>query len=689
MRILIKFLSIVRAFLGQIFLTFVFVFSCALFFLLYPLVNDPDFYKNKILEELEKQSGLTFNFQNYEPHFFPFPGISFTKVSVQKSKNEVLFIQKAYVDIYYNVLFGEPLEIRKVILHTGELEFTRNKDESFDFSQIPSNSIKPIPSAKTVPAPVNDSEFGDLYFSQIFGLTPSRIEIKNFTIRWKDDLYSRNVDLYLHELNCDIEEKERKIAIMLFGKANGEPIRLNSEFQFTEDLITYESLHFDGDLTLTNFDGYLLQDILVIFKGTDFRKGKISGFIPFGKRDEDSFFIDIRKINIKNVAFQGQAPFADVNISTRIYYSLKQSKLGFDEIRASWDGVTKLYGSGYVTFTEKPIIYFEARADYMDVDSILNLTYLWIDVDLERSILVRNIPSTRYHQRMLVKLNFYISKAKYKNLEIDQADLEVNYRYHLVTMEKLDFKLFGGNLRARGNYTYGNPGKLLITGKLQGIDINDFLVNQYKEEVITGNIDGDFDLEVNGSKLEQFTQNLSLNTKLIARDGELLKYTNILKPVSSIGSLITLKGIDLNRSTPYKTLDLGVFYEKEVIKVSSFDLKANGFTIDGKGQIGLDKRIDMQFTIAMPGLAGKALKLPILYRGRYDKNNPFIDPIWLGSVYAGTLFLAGPAGTAVGGIAGSALSDYMNKAVDGVTDGVKKSWGRLFSSDKESKEKEN
>ncbi len=197
-------------------------------------------------------------------------------------------------------------------------------------------------------------------------------------------------------------------------------------------------------------------------------------------------------------------------------------------------------------------------------------------------------------------------------------------------------------------------------------------------------------MNTNGLTERELTENLDIDAAFKSKDGELLSYTNILKPISSIGNLISLKKLDFTRATPYKEIEVDMNYTSRKFEFSNFILKADGIAGSGSGSITIDKKIDMSFTVALPGLAGKVLKLPIIYKGTYGTSTPYIDPVWLGSVYAGTILLAGPAGATVGGIAGSAMSDYVNRAMDNVTDTIGsgiKSFRNLFSNEDDTKTK--
>jgi hypothetical protein len=91
-----------------------------------------------------------------------------------------------------------------------------------------------------------------------------------------------------------------------------------------------------------------------------------------------------------------------------------------------------------------------------------------------------------------------------------------------------------------------------------------------------------------------------------------------------------------------------------------------GLDAHGSGNISFDRKIDFRIYAGLGGIAGKALYIPILYKGIMPDNVSYIDPVWIGSVYVGATLFGGPAGATVGGITGSAVSEYVNKAWEGI-----------------------
>ncbi|TGL24386.1 AsmA family protein [Leptospira yanagawae] len=709
----------IKGVIGKILLTGIFVISMTMFFILYPLLADPDYYKNLILETTYKITELNVNYKSSEPVFFPFPGIELNDVTVSKFDDELIHVQKLRIEVYYGVFVGKPLEIRKVYLNTGTVEITREKDESFPLferittkpnletnsnananqsgninSQIPSKTKN---QKVTNPSDVTEENVDktiDLYFSKTFANFVNLIEIKNITILFEDKLYSRNINLYLWGATFQLDKDLRNLDFYIYGKLNNEPISLSTDLLFSEDKMTYESLRVEGEFTFQNLKGTDLHDILIIFTRGDLRFAKTSGTIPFYKRDAAKIYAVVDRMHIQDLALKDGKTFADGHVSTLMHYDSNEDKLSFANIIVEWKGKSKLYGSGFVNFLKPPLsptISFEGSSDYLDVPSIIKVIKIWADPDFEKSILTRDIPSTGYANRMNVYLNFHLRNLTVVDFKADSLKLNVHYAKRKLNINRYELRAYNGVAIGNGNFSWVNPVGLTLKGEIQHASIAPLLSDIFKISPITGNLDSEFILSSPSDTEDGLLSNLQITGHINAKNGELLSYTNILKPISSIGSIINLKKIDFSRATPYNELKFDFLYAKENIDVRNFVLKADGIAGSGGGKIGFNKSIDMKFTIAFPGVAGKALKLPIIYRGTYGVSTPFIDPIWLGSVYAGTIFLASPAGAAVGGIAGSAMSEYVNKAVDNVTNGVQKSWSGikyLFGGKEEEEKKE-
>lgn len=683
----------IKGVVGKILLTLIFVVSMTMFFILYPLLADPDYYKKLILDTTNQLTGLEVNYQSSEPVFFPFPGIELAEVTVSKNNDELIQVHKLRIEVYYGVFVGQPLEIKKIYLNTGTVEIAREKDESFPiFERILSKAESSAQETKEAIEEVVQSET-KYYFSKTFANFVNQIEIKNITILFEDKLYSRNIKLYLWETTFQLDPDLRNLDVYVYGKLNGDPISFSTNVLFVTDEMSYESARIEGEFSFQNLKGTDLHDIVIIFTNGDLRFAKTTGNISFYKRDEAKIFAIVDRMHIRDLALKDGKTFADGYVSTIMNYDIREAKLSFANVVVDWKGKSKLNGSGYVNFLKPPLsptISFEGTSDYLDVPSIIKVIKIWVDPDFEKSILTRDIPSTGYVNRMNVYLTFNLRNLNAEDFHADSLKLNLHYAKRKLNITKYELKAYEGMAVGTGHYLWGNNAGLEIKGNVKNLSVAPILTDLFKISPITGSLDSEFVLSSPADTEDALISNLSVTGNINANHGELLSYTNILKPISSIGSVINLKKIDFSRATPYNELKFDFHYAKETIEIMNFTLKADGIAGAGGGKIGFNKNIDMKFTVGFPGVAGRALKLPIIYRGTYGVSTPFIDPIWLGSVYAGTIFLASPAGAAVGGIAGSAMSDYVDKAVDNVSGGVKKGWKgikSLFGEEEEEKEK--
>jgi len=677
-----------KGYVGKFFLGSLFLFSMVSFFILYPLISEPDYYKNLILAQVNQQSGLSFDYSESEPILFPYPGISLRHVTVSKADKELIRVERVSIEIFYGIFIGRSLEIRGILLNTGKIDLKREKDETFPLltKVLERDSIQEtnaITNSKT------------LNFSEVFENLPQFLYLKNINIVFDDKLYDREINLYIWESRIDLELENHTIDFSLYGKLNGETFQLYIKSVFLENLLSFESLRLEGSVYFENFSGENLSDISIIFPHVDLKQARLNGIVPFYKRNPSVIAAKFERAHLQNLALKGYRPILDAYIDVLISYDINTTKLAFDGISAEWRGKIKINGAGYVTFDKPPLsptISFEGRSDYIDADSVINLIKMWLDPDLEKSILTRDMEDTNYVDRMNVYLNFNLRNANVRGVFADNLNLSLHYNKSKMEIKKIDAYLYNGKLIAKGNFYWGNSPHLELNGKAEAVQLGDLLKQQFDFSPITGTMECNFSLTALGSSETALTKTIKIDSDFVSRNGELLSYTNILKPISSVGNLISLKKLDFSKSTPYKELTVGMNYYDKNFQFSNFLLKADGLSAKGGGEIDLNKRINMKFTIALPGLAGRAIKLPIIYKGVYGVNTPYIDPIWLGSVYAGTILLAGPAGATVGGIAGSAVSEYVDRAVEKVTQTVQSGWSnvkgrfsRLFSENAEDK----
>jgi hypothetical protein len=133
-----------------------------------------------------------------------------------------------------------------------------------------------------------------------------------------------------------------------------------------------------------------------------------------------------------------------------------------------------------------------------------------------------------------------------------------------------------------------------------------------------------------------------------------------------LGKLVNFLG-PKGENSEFKSIQTHIYLENKIIDIPDLKMVGVGIDATGKGKINFDSSIDLRLLVGFGGLAGKALSVPIIYKGLLNKNDAFIDPLWLGSVYLG-ITLAGPVGVTAGGIAGSIATEYIHNGINTIKD---------------------
>jgi len=617
--------------------------------LVIPYVYDMEDFTQYIVEELEKQIELKILYNKGTLKLFPVVGIEFSYLQIYD--DDKLFLDANHFDISLSsisLMKGEII-VKSCTLSDGKVFLERSPSGRFEiFDPMFSPKSRENPNPTILP-------------STVLAKLPNSILVENLHLYFTDLLYKNSYYLYLWRSKLYAKTPSNSIHLDLYGKLNNRKIEIYKDISFVEDSFSYESLRFKGVVILDNFSLSLFDDALIIFPYSDFKHAIVSGSFFLEKENDDLSIIRVNSINIKNVSYKNSIPFGDCNISVIIKYSWKNHLLSFTDIKGEWKDYIKTTGNGYLTFTSKPIIYFEANAEYVDIEALRKIIGLWLDADLEKSIFFKGLPNTGYAKKYVLTLDLHMKNVSKKGIFIPEVNTKVSYKFPVVSIEKFIATIYDGRLFLEGSIDISQDlSTIKLKGEVERFSTSKLLEKITTEKYLNGNLFALFSLYSQGNDEDEFISNLKSEGTFVLRDGELIGYLNVLRPLASLGKIINLTG-PTGDSLSYESIKGNFSYKNRIFKISGLSMKGVGLDASGKGEIGMNAQVDFQLTLSLSGIAGKAIKLPIIYKGVFGKNLPYVDPIWVGTVYAGSIFLAGPAGATVGGIAGSAASDYVNK----------------------------
>lgn len=623
---------------------------------------EPEEYKEEILSRIHQNTGLSINFTHNRIFFFPYPGIELEKLEVYNEDTLVATLEKLNLEIdIIRIILGE-VSIQSVGLDTGKINLTRLRTGDIELveeimGRISDSSQKNLPSD-----PIENSSPSEIRPEWFYEYFPKTITIKNVEIDYIDKYYNKSYHLFMEKNNFRISAFSRSIYWELIGVLNGREIKIFNDFYWKYNEFSYESFRTKGSFQLDHFSLSIIDDMMVIFGDGDFKTTTISGMLNISKTEDDETILKVDSLLVKNLRKKYEKPMGSILVSTDMSYSLKKHKLGFERIKILSKNRAELFGWGYLTFTQSPIIYFQVKSSYIDVHSTLDVVSLWLDPDLNQSIFLKGLPDTGYKNRYKLILDFDLKNVFVYDEKLDSVKTKIVYSKPSIRIPHLSIEAYRGSLDGKGSVQiFQNPPKFQFEGNIKNIHLEEAMNRIGMKKYVTGTISSTFLLEAEGVSEKSVFDSLKIDGKILMEEGELIGYLNFLKPIASLGKILNLTGPQ-GRSLGYESINTDFNYKNKIFHFYNMKMKGVGLDAEGSGNIHLNGQIDFRILIALSGIAGKVVKLPIIYRGFFGKNLPYVDPVWLGSVYAGTLFLAGPAGATVGGIAGSAASDYINQA---------------------------
>ena len=133
--------------------------------------------------------------------------------------------------------------------------------------------------------------------------------------------------------------------------------------------------------------------------------------------------------------------------------------------------------------------------------------------------------------------------------------------------------------------------------------------------------------------------------------------SNILKPVTELGKIVSLNDVRLN-SSRFEKITSGFQIDNNEIRLDGLDLQGIGLKGQGKALIRPGKYLHVRAIIALHGISGKVLRVPVVLRGVPGKSIPYISPFWMGrfTLTAPLNFIPGPD---LAGYLGNFLNDKL------------------------------
>ena len=356
---------------------------------------------------------------------------------------------------------------------------------------------------------------------------------------------------------------------------------------------------------------------------------------------------------INDINFIGDPVYPVISVSTELVYFPELKEVQFISLNVNYENGAIASANGSLTFAKDIYLNLNIKGDYADIYKVIYLIVRLVDF--------KNISTLNFYSHLKILVN----RAVFAPYELKRIDLEFDINNTIITFDINNADTLSGSISGKAKVVASKHSVYEADISLKEINSEELILKYTQVLYVKGKLSTNFTFSSSGNSLDNFLENLNSTGKLEIKNGELLGYANILKPIFSLGKLVNVLG-PKGKNTEFKSLSSDYSILSRNININNLKMIGVGIDAHGSGKIDFDRKIDFRIYTGLGGIAGKALYVPIIYNGIIPDNVSYIDPVWIGSVYVGAILLAGPAGATVGGVAGSAVSEYVNRAWEGM-----------------------
>lgn len=602
-----------------------FIISC--FSLLFFQLNK-DYYKNLILEKINSSIEHKISFASSEFSFFPYPGIQFNEIDIQSKSNDFKLNSKLLI-IYFSwkILYGN-LILNSILIDQAELIFDNSKKKEKSEFSLNKLNLQRINS-----------------YVQLDEITATDLKII---------ILDKEIENYKFKKILATQDHKEEVELKLEYISEKGNISFESKINFENDKNNFEGIAFKAKIYFDKFNLLILKDYYKYARQARFDNSNLTGEIIFTKKkNSNDVEAKLNNIEFEKLKFLKTNFYPNLNLSSNLVFKIKEEEILIENLFVKLPNIGVARANGNISYKDIIKLNLYINGEYADVHKILEIVLYSTDLNLPTG------PDFYSYIKILTK------KAKYQNYNFTNVDLDLNIYNTKLSIGLKNADVLDGKIIAKGEFFASSSSKYDFECLAVNINVEGLIKEYTTDKFLKGSLISNFNFNSNGNNFEDFIKNLKAEGKVEVKNGELLGYANFLKPIFSLGKLMNILG-PKGKNSGFQSLSSNFKISNQVIETPNLKMIGVGLDANGSGKINFNRKLDYKINVGFGGIAGKVFFVPILYKGTMPNNFSYIDPLWLGSVYLGTTFLAGPIGTTVGGIAGSTVSEYVRNSFETV-----------------------
>jgi len=393
------------------------------------------------------------------------------------------------------------------------------------------------------------------------------------------------------------------------------------------------------------------QPYYKIFVKSNFINSNISGEFNIEKTDYNTIKLIVNS-TIYNLNFINIENISPIEIKSNLIYHIKSNKISISSTKIRLGNYFLVNILGELILHNTIFLNLNVSSEYFELEKSLEYIIAFTDFSIPGN------KNTKFNS----EINYKCKKLTFKDYDFGESEGKVVINDSNIRISITKGSLYNGNIIGDGIIITSKETSYDFSLKLQNVNLEKLIKKYSDKKFISGDLDTEFHLHSIGDTFSVFENNLKIKGITTIKNGKLAGYANFLKPILTLGKYVNILG-PKGESGEFQSISSHFFIEKRVIDIPDMNMVGVGIDAKGKGVINFDGEMEIRIQVGLGGIAGKAFSIPIIYKGQFNKNAAYIDPIWLGSVYLGVT-LSGPIGVTAGGVAGSIASEYIRNSVD-------------------------
>ncbi|NVO08580.1 MAG: hypothetical protein HXX16_01330 [Bacteroidales bacterium] len=523
-------------------------------------------------------------------------------------KNSIPFFVSTKINEKDDVLFSESGLIN---LKTIKLDFAFNYSFKNDSLQV-SLSSKNI-SFDELKRNIQRDAFpfvkkGEFSFDSYYSTNLSKLNSQKLTVRYilKNLLFSFDDNIFLPHLygtSTFLNNFEKNIS------------------EISNFSINYSGLSFSGNARILNFPKPHILINSKIDKTKEFCinkdliiKGYIKGNLKLLININDIYNLNPNSLDIIKV--NSSVNISDLSINKFDIIKNLTGEIRFDEKGLTFNGNGKLFTSSFKGNLEIP--------DFLNVVIHKKELFPVISIDVDRinldSILSANGKNTSTKYPNNYRLNAKIKKIIYRDSELNNLLLCLNYSNEKFTCDRFSVNAFSGNLT--GNFSSSINQYSKISLLFENIDITSLFTtfNNFNQHVITSkNISGS--LSGNADIAYKFEKSGVINLSSIKASSTLIVENGKLRNLNQFERLSKFLDLKEMESINFKTLVNKINIENEIVTIPSMSISSNALNFDLVGEHHFSGDFSYRVKVNLKEILTKKFLKINKYNSDYEHDN--------------------------------------------------------------------